>query len=468
MEFLTFAELLRITGGKWIQQPSQSEELLLKPIQGFSTDSRKLVAGECFVALPGEHYDGHKFVGDAIQKGAGALLLANLPQLPSSLPLPLIIQVASTVKALEDVARFYRARFSSVYVGITGSVGKTTTKELAAQILKVSHKVLWSQKSFNNQLGVPLTLLQLTAEHQVALLEMGTNAFGEIAHLTDIVKPNIGVVTCVAPTHLEGLGSIAGVEKAKAEILAGMDSRGVFITNGDDPACLRIAGMFKGKVVTFGCGDGVGLRATNLRSDVDGFSFVCANMNWPVPVLGKHNVYNVLAAICIAREIGIPLGELPARVATVKLPSMRMERKKFGPITVISDCYNASPKAMLAALELLQDLPARRKVAVLGSMLELGEASWDLHYQVGQKVVGAGVDMLWVVGPEAIALVEGAKQQGMTAERIVHCATTEKAAAQVVRTLQDGDVVLLKASRRLQFELILQKLEENFGKNKDA
>lgn len=457
MPILTIQKVMQITGGRAIPAPltaSQAEKI----VRGVATDSRTLVAGDCFIALPGDTFDGHQFVAEAVRKGAAMAIVARQPDLPPGLPNIPLVQIASTQEALEKLARFYRREFSPVYVAITGSLGKTTSKEMTYQLISNARKAIKSPKSFNNNIGVPLTLLQLQSEHQVAVLELGTNHFGEIAHLSDIVRPDIGVITCVAPTHLEGFGSVEGVERAKAELLQGMDAHSIFITNGDDDACLRIACRHPGKVVTFGCGPDAELRAEEISGDDSSISFTCAGARCHVPVPGRHNVYNVLVAMGIAKEIGMAWPDIVAGLLRLELPPARMEIKKTAGITWIGDCYNASPRAVMAAIDFLRDCEGKRKIAVLGSMLELGDKTAALHYQVGQHLAQRHIDLLYTAGEETGDLVRGAREHGMPAANIKHCADSAELHSLLTSIFRPGDVVLFKASHKMQFENLLAQL----------
>lgn len=428
-------------------------------VTGIGTDSRTIAPGECFVALAGDKYDGHSFISDAVQRGAAAVVVERIPP---NLPAMPVIRVESSYRAIADMARFHRARVSPVFIGITGSLGKTTTKEVLYHVLSRERRALKSPKSFNNHLGVPLTLLRVEAEHEIVVLEMGTNAPGEIAFLSELARPTIGVITCVAPTHLEKFRDLGGVEKAKGEMLCGMGREGVLIVNGDDRACLRIAEKFSGKVVTFGC-HGPASRgnaqftATDIDSRPDAIRFRVEDRPFEVPIPGRHNVYNVLAAISTAREIDVPWDSLRRHLSSAALPPMRMEVKKLRGITLIRDCYNSSPQSLLAAAQYLREFPGKRKIAVLGGMLELGSASRELHYDTGVKVASGGLDLLWCVGEEAKGLAEGAVAGGIRA--VFHRESTAQLAGEVMRSLQEGDVVLLKASRRFQMESVCDELE---------
>lgn len=449
---ITIEELLAATKGK-LSIPHK-HELLRQPIREITTDSRSTMPGDCFVALSGDKHDGHQFLGDATKRGARVVII-NQAYPANNLHSP-AIRVPCTLKAIEQIACYHRRRFSPVIVGITGSLGKTTTKDLLYQIITTERQVLRSPKSFNNNLGVPLTLLKLHSTHQIAIFEIGANAPGEVAHLSKIVKPHIGVITCIAHTHLQGFQNIQGVEQAKSELLLGMDEDSVLITNGDDAACMRIAQEFTGRVVTFGCLQ-ADMCAKGIQSTACGFQFECNRQKYSVNIPGTHNIYNLLAAMCVARELGISHATISRCLPQLKLPAMRMEVHNVGDITVINDSYNASPKAVFAALAFLQRYAKRRKIAVLGSMLELGVQSHQLHYEIGLKLAKR-VDWLLTIGAEARAFAEGALAGGMHQNRILQMESVEQVSNSLLFLLRKQDVVLLKASRKLALENLLARI----------
>lgn len=448
----TLDEIVEATGGFLIGRNDAG-------IQGICTDSRAVVPGQCFVALVGENHDGHAFIPEAVKRGAAALLVENVPEGKISLP---IVKVDDTYQALAELARFHRSRVSPIFIGITGSLGKTTTKEIMFKVLSRQFKAIKSEKSFNNHLGVPLTLLNVEREHEVAVLELGTNAPGEIAFLSRLVKPSIGVITCIARTHLQAFKDLHGVEKAKAELIEGMDRDSILIVNGDDLACRRIAQKFSGRVVTFGCSERADFRADCVQSLAGRLSFKAGDHIFEAPVPGRHNIYNLLTCVSVARELEMPWEEIKSALASITLPPMRMEIGNLGKITLIKDCYNSSPQALLAAVEVLRDLPGSRRIAILGDMLELGDASRGMHYEAGEKIAGEGIDILLCLGQESKALAQGAIACGMI-QCVLHFDSFEELMLEVRKKLQGGDVVLVKGSRKLKMERVCKEIEAFAG-----
>ncbi|NUM36096.1 MAG: UDP-N-acetylmuramoyl-tripeptide--D-alanyl-D-alanine ligase [Candidatus Brocadiae bacterium] len=449
---LSLSELIQITGGKTGNSP-----IFCKDIQGLSTDSRNILPGQCFLAIKGEKYDGHNFILDAIQKDASAIIANESYPVASGIPIP-VIQVPQTLDALEKIALHHYKQFPLLCIAITGSVGKTTTKHLACSILSNRFGVLKSPKSFNNSLGVSLTLLELESIHKVLVMELGANAPGEIAHLTKMIKPDIGLITCVAPCHLEGFHSLSGVEQAKSEILLGMGEESVFITNADDCACQRILSKFPGKTVTFSLEKTSDFHAQNIRKEKDGIAFKMNGEEYFSPLPGLHNLYNLLASMAIATQAGMTPEEIKDSLSSLQLPAMRMEVKQSGGITVINDAYNANPKSMTAALEYLEQFPSTRKIAVLGSMLELGKESHHYHALIGKEAAAKNLDFLFAIGKEAKDIAIGAKESGMPEDKIFFYDDNINIEKELLPLLKQGDVVLLKASRRIKLEELVSKI----------
>ena len=443
-------DLIAATSGKLSKQ---GKKTCLSQIKGFCIDTRVLKEGECFVALRSETNDGHRFLGNALEKKASVLLVDRTPQQNFSIP---VVEVSDTMIAMENLARYLRKRSSIPFVGITGSLGKTTTKEMVSKILEEKYKVLRSPKSFNNHLGVPITLSKLSQDHEVAVMELGANDFGEIDFLSKIIMPDIGVITCIAPTHLEGFKNIDGIVKVKSELLAGMQSNGTLITNADDVRCMNIAKNFPGKVVSFGLKNG-DITAEKVKISSEGLTFIFEGKSFHTKILGKHNIYNILIAIAVARELGLSTEDIQKKIPDLDLPPMRMEVRKIAGITVLNDSYNASPKSMISAVETLNYFPGKRKIAVLGSMLELGDSSEALHRETGKKIAEYSLDMIWAIGKEAKGFLEGS---GKKLENIFHYNMVEEAIDDLLPQLQPEDVILLKASRKMRLETILQKLEQ--------
>lgn len=437
---------------------------------GISTDSRTVKEGQLFWALRGETFDGHDFVKEAIKKGAVAVVVhkdrtADLPAKTRTS----IIGVRDTLKALGDLARQWRRRFDVRVAAITGSGGKTTTKEMTHAILSLEGLTLKNEGNFNNLIGLPLSLFLLDKSHHYAVLEMGMNRPGEIGRLTEIADPDIGLITNVGRAHLEGVGSIEGVAKAKVELLDKMAPRALPILNGDDRILMQAAGAFRKKPVTFGQGLMNAVRAEKIRNlGRRGFSF---DIHWRgkpfsvrLRVPGLHNVYNALAAAAIALSLDISkdrIHEGLSRFEGVK------GRFKVTPLAngslLIDDTYNSNPSSLRLSLESLKALaPKDRKVIVgLGEMLELGEETEAGHAEAGEMVAESGADWLVALGDHAPEMIRGAVAKGFPRERTIRVKDHKEMGAKILKVMKPGDLVFLKASRRIGLERVAERLREN-------
>ena len=314
------------------------------------------------------------------------------------------------------------------FIAVTGSNGKTTTKDMIYHVLRDFNSVSRSRKSFNNYIGVPLTLFDVDVTNEYCVVEMGTNAPGEIRRLSEIIFPNFVVLTNISCSHLEGLGSIEGVMSAKAEFIDNMAEGGMLITNADDDWCARIASGFNGEVVSFGFNKNADIKASNVKRNGAGFVFtVNDTINVNLPTLGKHNIYNALAAMAVCEAAGVSMESVCGKFVDFKLPSMRMEKRVCGGVVVINDGYNSNPSSMIAALEELSQLKTQgRKVLICGDMLELGKYSEKLHREIGAKVASTKIDFLWTVGPYSRFVADGAITGGMSRDKIRSCETSEE------------------------------------------
>lgn len=432
-------------------------------ITGISTDSRTLKPGELFIPLRGPNFDGHDFLLRALRNGAAACLSEEVV---GAFPVPLI-QVEDTLKSLGDLAAARRREFSGPVIGLTGSTGKTSTKEMIARILGLTGPGLKTEGNFNNLIGLPLTLLRLTAEHRWVVLEMGMSARGEIARLTEIAEPFVGIVTNVGPAHLETLHNIEGVARAKGELFAGMKAGGIAILNADDERVARLPVANGVRRVFFGLDPSADVRAEQVTTTRDGIRFeLClGEKRYPVrmEVAGRHNVQNALAAAA-ANALEVP-GELIAQGLEDFRPSPgRMELVEIeNDILILEDSYNANPLSVRAALATLDELGGEgRRVAVLGDMLELGKNTGELHREVGE-LAGHRVDLLVLLGEQAGEVARGARQSGLTEEFIVVVASHEEAIGVLRERLQSGDRVLIKGSRGMKMEKISSALRNKVG-----
>ena len=437
------------------------------PIVGAAVDSRRVEPGNVFFALPGERTDGHRFLDAALAAGAAALVVSEpldedrLASLIGTSGSVSVVRVSDPAAALRAVAAHYRDRFRPLVVGITGSLAKTSTKELAAEVLATRFRVLRSAGNENNEIGLPLTLLRLRPEHEVAILEMGLYTSGEIALLAQLSKPAIGVVTAVRGVHLSRAGSIDAIEAGKRELVEALPASGWAVLNADDERVSRMARSTLARVLRYGFDATADVRAEEvspLGAAGMRFHLVLADGRYEVttPALGRHGVHNALAAAAIATCAGLSADEIIRGLALPAPAAHRSQLLRAGSWTILDDSYNASPDAVLAALGLLAELPGRH-IAVLGEMLELGDAAPAEHHRVG-LAAAAVADHLVVVGVAAAGIVEGALEGGLSSARIEQVADRAQALAALLALLQDGDTVLVKASRGAALDLLVEQL----------
>ena len=430
------------------------EDIRLVPATGICTDTRILQSGEVFLAFRGTQFDGHQFVSSALQSGAIAAIV-DRDYDATNQTMPLLV-VRDTLKAYQAIARWWRQQFAIPVIGVTGSVGKTTTKELIAAVLGTQGKVLKTEKNYNNEIGVPRTLLGLTADHRYAVIEMAMRGAGQIAELTEIAQPTIGVITNVGTAHIELLGSEAAIAAAKCELLEKMTPDGVAILNHDNSRLIQTAAtVWQGKTLTYGLESGE-LRGELINSEilqVEGFDL-------PLPLMGRHNALNYLAALGVAKVLQIDWQPLTEGLA-VNLPEGRSKRYQLpNDIVVLDETYNAGLESMTAALHLLMETPGNRHVAVLGTMKELGERSLEFHQQVGAIAHDLGVDALFIFADlaEADAMAVGA---GDLPFMEILDIRQPNALDFLVQRLKDfvvsGDRVLFKASHSVQLNQVVQK-----------
>ncbi|MGR3293711.1 MAG: UDP-N-acetylmuramoyl-tripeptide--D-alanyl-D-alanine ligase [Candidatus Scalindua sp.] len=467
MNNIEISNVLKAINGELLLGGSESR------ISGVSTDSRSIKEGELFFALEGENYDGHKFVDQAISNGAAGAVISSSKKAVYSLLCGfekcILIEVVDTLKALGDLAKFYRKSLRTNFIAVTGSNGKTTTKDMIYHVLRNFNNVTRSRKSFNNFIGVPLTIFDTGFTQDFCVVEMGTNAPGEIRRLSEIIFSDFTILTNISCTHLEGLGSIEGVANAKAEFTENMAENGILITNADDDWCNRIANRFDGKVISFGFNKSADIRASNVKRNDSGFVFT-VNNSFPVklPVLGKHNIYNAMAAIAICNAVGISMKDICDKFIDFKLPPMRMEKQVCGDIVVINDGYNSNPSSMSAALEEFSQLTTPgRKILVCGDMLEMGDYTESLHREIGAKVAKADIDVLWTVGSFSRFVAEEAIANGMPEERVLSCKTSEEVSSFVASQLKKDDTVLIKGSRGMKLENVVCQIESRFSGKKE-
>jgi UDP-N-acetylmuramoyl-tripeptide--D-alanyl-D-alanine ligase len=477
-------ELLEATGGRLLKGK------LTLMVPGLSIDSRTIQPGELFVALRGDRFDGHTFLSEVRKKKACGAIVDQRSGVNADSVNEILIEVADPLRALQEIACFHRKRFSIPVVGITGSNGKTTTKEMAAAILGRRMKVLKNVGNLNNHIGVPLTLLSLTREHQLALIEMGINHPGELTRLCEIALPNMGLITNIGPTHLEFLGSIEGVARAKGELLQALkDDESVAFLNADDPFTVTLRLLHPGSVVTFGLDQNADVQAMDVTCDQEGSSFrlrphrrreigVSADSEkmgrevadrWKdIPMdevavqlaaPGRHNVYNAVGAAAIASKLGADTAEIKTGLEIFRPIQLRSQVIKWRGVTILNDSYNANPASMRSALETLKLLRGTgRAVAVLGDMLELGKESEAAHREIGRQIGAFGLDYLLTVGELARLVGRAAIEKGMPKDRVKICEHLDEARTFLKGLVREQDTVLVKGSRGMRMERLVQDL----------
>lgn len=436
-------------------------------VQGVSTDSRKIVGGELFIAIRGEKYDGHNFAVESVRKGASAVMLQE-PGLvreiiENSGGRAGVILVEDTRRALGRLAGRYRRDFEIPVVVVAGSNGKTTTKEMIAAVLGARFEVHRSQASFNNDIGVPLTLLGLEHRHQIAVLEAGTNHPGELKPLLEMIAPEYGVITSIGREHLGYFGSLDGVVEEEATVGEALKGSGKLFLNVDSPYSVEISRRSRAPVVRIGLGGTADWRALINKIAINSLEFkVCSpdcryDGVYELNITGAHNVVNATIAIAIGAEFGVTKEEIARQLKTVKSPSMRMQIENWKGVVLINDAYNANPDSVTAAIKTLTQLPCNgRRVLVLGEMAELGEHTFNEHKKIGELAASSGIDWLLTVGEVAKSSAQSAMVSGL--KNVDACACAEEAAEKLKVNCASGDVVLIKGSRVSRLERIIEFL----------
>ena len=438
-------------------------------VAGISIDSRSLGVGEAFFAIRGERLDGHGFLRDAVGRGAACLVIHSMPDdLPPGVP---VVLVDETTKALGRLAAWHRQRFSIPVAAVTGSNGKTTTKEMMAAVLGALGPVLKPQSSFNNQWGLPLTLLKLTAEHRAAALELGTNRPGEIATLAEIARPTIAAVTTVSSAHTEFLGSLDEVQREKSALVRAVPAAGAVVLNADDPRVLAMGAATPARIWTFSAlGSALGtadIRAAGQVADTsEGVSFVLETSHGRRAVrlhfAGRHNVTNALAAAGVGLALGLPLERIVQGLEAARPAKGRCVWRRAGALRILDDTYNANPVSVLAALDTLgTSAGGMRRVVVLGDMLELGPIAEAEHRAMGRAVAASGAAEFVGLGRSCRIAVEAAREAGLAESH--HADTFEDSVAHLLKRLAPGDAVLVKGSRGMRMERVVDALLARFG-----
>jgi UDP-N-acetylmuramoyl-tripeptide--D-alanyl-D-alanine ligase len=454
------AQLVGATGGNLIQgDPSGA-------VRSITTDSRKIGQGGCFVALRGERFDAHDFVGQTLAGGAAAVVVSSTrPEwLTGGGEPPAVIEVADTLHALGDLARFHRRRFSIPVVGIGGSNGKTSTKEMVSAILSCTHTVLKNPGNLNNLIGVPLTLLDLTEDHEAAVIEMGINVPGEMERLSEIVQPTVGLLTNIHPAHLEGLGSLDEVLAEKGKLLMSLGREALAVVNWDDERLRALSARLGCRMIRFGAGpEPVEVSLSGRVTLEDGLSCFEVSMgsnmvSIRLPVLGMHQVQNALAAAAVAHGLGESPETVARGLASHRPVRQRMETHCLGRgMVLIDDTYNANPRSMVSAIHAAREAapPGARLIAVLGDMRELGPESAALHEDVGARIGAMGLDRLITLGELSTGIQAGAHKAGMGGSACWHVSSHEEAVQRVCESMVEGAWIVVKGSRGMTMEKVV-------------
>lgn len=461
-------DVLKATSGTLISGAPE------RTFYGITTDSRQVFKGNLFVALKGEKFDGHDFIAKAIEQGAAGVLVHDEAQINQDLvdKTVTLIKVADTLLALGDLAHEWRKRFSIPVIGLTGSSGKTTTKEMLAAIIGRKKNILKTEGNLNNLIGLPQTIFRLTREHELVILEMGTNTRGEIKRLTQIAMPDVGLITNIGPAHLAGFGSLDVVREEKNDLFLNMSPLGVAIINLDDEAVTTAAERWNGRKITFGMSPNADVTVNDIeKNGVKGvrFNLVAggSTQKMEMKIAGLHHVYNAMAAAATAYGVGIDIKTIAEGLAAFRPFSGRMEiiRLHNGAF-LLDDSYNANPSSVREALLTLKDLKGHHNSYVfLGDMLELGEKADEMHRKIGMLIATIGVNVLFLQGDFSKVTAAGAMEGGLSPQNIFFLSDNEKGIVYLKQYLKKGDWILVKGSRRMKMEKIAAQICENFGKN---
>ena len=454
-------DCLGVVGGKLLQGSAA------KAFRGVSINSRTIEKEELFVCIQGENFDGHNFLGEAINKGAAGIILSDPVHLSGNMisggNSPFVIQSQNTLRALQDLAGYQRTRFPFQVVAVTGTNGKSTTKEMIASIIETKYKTLKTQGNLNNHIGLPLTLLARKPEHEVGVLEMGMSAAGEIKRLAEIAKPDIGVITNISVGHLDQLKTIKDVQAAKGELFDAITKEGTAIVNADDPLVLELAKSLRVKKITYGIEQSSDVQASNIQNEgSSGFTFTAKVFNQTISVnlsqIGYCNIYNALAALATGHSLGISGKDMSRGLENYQQIPQRNEQIHYEGVTLINDAYNANPQSMREALKTLSEFNTQgKRFLIIGDMLELGLLSESAHHELGQEIILSNVDHLVTVGPLASLVAESAKKNPRHPLQIGKFNTHAEAVSYLLRNVEKGDCLLIKGSRGTKMENIIKE-----------
>lgn len=469
MQAMKCNEVIRAVNGKLISGKNDTKFL------NISTDSRTIRNGELFIPIKGERFDGHDYIEHAFRSGAsGTVTERDIVEIIKSdngtdFGKKTIIKVDDTLKALKNLASYYRQKFKIPFIGITGSVGKTGTKDMISCILMQEYNVLKTEGNFNNEIGLPLTIFNLEPYHEVAVLEMGMSSIGEISSLTSIVHPRIAVITNIGMSHIEKLGSRQNILKAKMEILEGVPRDGLVVLNGDDNLLYGLKGFLNKHTVYYGMDEGLDYQAYNIQNAGESGVYFDISIKGKeykihVPIPGVHNIYNALAALVVGIEMGVSIDGIIEGIRLFTPGKMRLNIISYNEIKIINDTYNANPQSMEAALKVLKDInningnSPKKRIAVLGDMLELGEWAYDAHFNLGKFSVSLGIDYIITVGQDGKNIAKGALEAGAGHEKVKSFSNNTEVLEFLKGFISSGDVILVKGSRGMKMEEIVLNL----------
>ncbi|MFA5863378.1 MAG: UDP-N-acetylmuramoyl-tripeptide--D-alanyl-D-alanine ligase [Phycisphaerae bacterium] len=437
-------------------------DIPLVSVTGVCTDSRQIQSGDIFFAIRGPNFDGHQFIDQVFTAGASGVVVEKTAVLPANADFKRVLVVDDTVTALGKLAAYYRDELACTVIAVTGSNGKTTTKELISHILSKRLRGQRSTKSYNNHIGVPLTILSSEINDEFLVAEVGSNHPGEIDHLGSIVCPDIAVITNIGESHLEGLGSIERVAAEKASLTKHVRSGGAIVVNGDREMLLRLISHPQAMVISFGESENNDMRISSLAVESNCLRFEVNNhFKFELPVLGRHNALNCLAAIVVARRMGFEMADIAEALKDFKLPAMRLEVLQIGDKTVLNDAYNANPASMKSALETLEKYPTTgRRVFYCGQMKELGEQSEQFHRDLGRRIGSDHVDVLIAVGEYAKEVIHEAVSAGMPANHVWAFPDVVEAGKELKNIIKSGDLILVKGSRSMKMEQLIERMKE--------
>ncbi|MFK7778479.1 MAG: UDP-N-acetylmuramoyl-tripeptide--D-alanyl-D-alanine ligase [Gimesia sp.] len=458
MDCISLNEICQIIQG----EPAGSD-LNSSSIEGISIDSRTINPGELFFAIQGKRLDGHHFVIDALGRGAKACVVKR--EINSGRIVQPFIYVDDVNQAFQNLARWYRSQQKLTVIGVAGSVGKTTTRNMIHTVLSPFFKGIQSPANYNNEFGVPLSIAQIETQHQYAVLELGAAAFGEIRELAQIAQPEIGIITGIGPSHLEHFGTLNRTADTKGQLFEALPESGLAILNGDDSFASYLVSKTAARIMKIGLGEQNDLRAVAIQQTKDGVSFQVDGVEYFISLQGKHFIYSTLFAIAVAKEFGVANQDLVEVVRQIATVPGRCYLEQIGPWTVIDDTYNSSPASMAAACQTLRGWSGTgKRIIVMGDMLELGADSKQYHREIGELIAALKIDLLFVCGKQADAVVQGALSGNISRESVVQAEDIQELQQDVLSKLGSGDVVLVKGSRSMRMERMITYLKQEVRK----